>query len=348
MKNIYKLTYLLVLSLAAPAIALAGNNDRVGSGGATELLINPWARSSGFGGINSMSVRGVESMNNNVGGLGFTKKTEVVFSRTSWLSGSDVFINSFGVSQKVGVSGVLGVSITSMDFGDIDITTTDRPEGNLGTFSPQYLNFAVAYGKEFSNSIHAGVLFRGVQQSISDMKAQGFVLDVGIQYTAGEDDKLKLGIALRNVGPDMIMRGDGITQDYLDPLTGLTVEGIRKSQTYQVPSLLNLGLSYDIKFAENHRITPMGNFTSNAFSNDLLGFGVEYGYKKFLMLRGAYNGESDNLYASKSPSVYNGISFGGTFEVPLNDKGTTFGIDYSYRVTHVFNGTHCFGARITL
>ena len=31
-----------------------------------------------------------------------------------------------------------------------------------------------------------------------------------------------------------------------------------------------------------------------------------------------------------------------------NDKGSTFAIDYSYRVTHVDDGTHAISARITL
>ena len=42
--------------------ATAGNPDRVGSAGASQLLINPWARSSGWGGANIASVRGLESI----------------------------------------------------------------------------------------------------------------------------------------------------------------------------------------------------------------------------------------------------------------------------------------------
>lgn len=348
MKNLYRITYSIVLSVLFPALLIAGNNDRAGSAGSTELLINPWARSSGLGGMNTSMVRGVEAMNANAGGLAFTKKTEVIFSYTNWLKGSDVSINAFGLSQKVGASGVLGISVMSMDYGDISTTTNDKPDGGLGTFSPKFLNFALAYGKEFSNSIHGGFVVRGIQQSIADIKAQGFSLDAGIQYTSGDEEQLKFGIALRNVGPDLTLRGDGLSYDFTDPATGQNVEGYRKSMYYQIPSLLNIGLSYDFRIAEGHRLTALGNFTSNSFSNDLVGFGLEYGFRKFLMLRGGYNSEKDNLYSSKSPSVYNGTTFGATFEVPLNDKGATFGIDYSYRVTHVFDGTHAFGARITL
>ena len=105
MKNIFKIASTTLLGALLPAILIAGNGERAGTGGATELLINPWARSAGFGGINTSMAKGVEAMNVNVGGLAYTKNTEVVFSRTTWLKGSDVNINAFGLSQKVGTSG---------------------------------------------------------------------------------------------------------------------------------------------------------------------------------------------------------------------------------------------------
>ncbi len=42
--------------------AFAGNDTKRGQGGAVELLINPWARTSGMAGANSGIVRGIESM----------------------------------------------------------------------------------------------------------------------------------------------------------------------------------------------------------------------------------------------------------------------------------------------
>lgn len=348
MKNFYRLTYISVLTALLPATLIAGNGERAGTGGATELLINPWARSSGFGGFNSSNARGVEAMNLNIGGLAFTKKTEVVFSRSQWLKGSDVSVNAFGITQRVSEDGVLGVSLFSMNFGDINVTTTDKPDGGIGKFSPQLINFAVAYSKSFSNSIRGGVAVRGIQQSIADLRANGFSLDAGIQYSTGDLDQLKLGIALRNIGPDLVMQGDGMMANFTDPTLPFNVEGYRKSQAYQLPSLLNIGLSYDFYLAEDHRITALGNFTSNAFSNDQVGLGAEYAYKKYFMLRGGYNAQSDITNKDLSPTVYTGLSMGATFEVPINDKGASFGIDYSYSPSYVFDGTHVIGARITL
>ena len=124
----------------------AGNEQRSGQAGASELLINPWSRSSGWGTANVAGVRGLEGLYSNVAGLAFTEKTELIFSQTSWLQyGSKMFdanesvsnISSFGFSQKVGESGVLGMSVMSMDFGEIEITTVELPDGGIGTFSPK-------------------------------------------------------------------------------------------------------------------------------------------------------------------------------------------------------------------
>lgn len=67
------LIVIVAIALSSPSV-FAGNKDRAGQAGAYELLINPWARSSGWHGLNTSSVRGLESLNLNVAGLAFTQK----------------------------------------------------------------------------------------------------------------------------------------------------------------------------------------------------------------------------------------------------------------------------------
>ena len=97
------------------------------------------------GAVNIAGVVGLEGQYSNVAGLS-TEKTELIFSQTSWLQyGNELFnsdesvssISTFGFSQRVSESGVLGIGVMSMDFGDIEITTVDMPDGGIGTFSPK-------------------------------------------------------------------------------------------------------------------------------------------------------------------------------------------------------------------
>lgn len=358
----FKKILAIVLSGVMPTFVLAGNPDRIGQAGATQLSANGWARSSGMGYSAVSNVRGVESMFINVAGLAYTNKTEVVFSRTSWLRGTDININSFGFAQAVGGSGVLGLSMTSFDLGDIPITTVEQPEGGLGTYSPRFTNLGVSYAKKFTNTISGGVLVRIFSETITNVKAQGVALDAGIQYseTADKNDKLKkndikFGVSLKNVGPDAKYSGDGLATKAINPLNEQEQTFALRAARFNLPTLINIGASYDFRLdatkqTYNNRLTTAMNFTSNAFSRNQLTLGLEYGYKNMLMLRAGYAYEEGIISYETRTNAYTGVSAGLTFEVPTNKKKNenTFGFDYSFRHSNPFGGTHSFGVRLTL
>ncbi|MDQ3072680.1 MAG: DUF3308 domain-containing protein, partial [Bacteroidota bacterium] len=148
----------ILTTIAAAALIMggfnaeAGNPKRSGQAGATQLLINPWAKSAGWYGADMAGISGVEAMNFNPAGMMGVPNTEFIFSRSSWLVGTGIGINAFGFTQRLGGDGginTLGFSITSFDIGDIIITTEQQPDGGLGTFSPQLMNIGIAYGHTF-------------------------------------------------------------------------------------------------------------------------------------------------------------------------------------------------------
>jgi hypothetical protein len=335
--------------------AVAGNEDRAGSAGATELLINPWARSAGWGGVNIASAKGPEAVFLNVAGTAFVKKSEVSFTQTKYLKGSDINISSLGFSQKVGAAGVISLTLMTMDFGDIPITTVDLPEGGLGTYSPQLLNFGISYAKEFSNSIYGGMTAKIISNSLADVKASGFAFDAGIIYRTGtntEKDNLKIGIALKNVGAPLRYSGDGLSFKGNPPgYSGtapyqMTIE--QRAEKFEMPSLVNIGVTYDWKLAEDHVLSTALLFTSNSFTQDNYGAGVEYTFKKMFSLRTGYIYEKNITNADESLTTSNGLSGGVTVEVPLGKTGKSFGIDYAYSTTRYFDGTHRLGIRFSL
>jgi hypothetical protein len=346
-------TSLLTASLLVCVLdATAGNEDRAGQAGATELLINPWARSSGWGGINIASVNGLESTYNNVAGLAFTKKTELSFTYTNWLKGADIAINTFGLAQKVGESGAIGLTIMSMDFGDIQVTTVDQPEGGVGTYSPQFLNIGFSFAKSFSNSIYGGLTVKLISQSLADVKSQGVCFDAGIQYVTGNNeakDNLKFGISLKNVGTPMRFSGDGLSFRGDPPTPGsyqLTIES--RAEKFELPSLVNIGVSYDIRPADNHRITAAGSFTSNSFTYDQFGIGAEYSFREMFSGRLAYVYEQNMNDDEAKLTALSGLNAGLGVDINLGKGGKKLGLDYSYRSTDFFDGSHAIGVRIML
>lgn len=349
MKNIYKsiIAVLLAAVCVFPQVTFAGNKDRSGQAGASELLINPWARSSGWGGANIASSFGLESLYTNVAGLAFTQKTELIFCNTQWLKGSEIGINNFGFAQKIGESSVLGVSVMAMSFGDLPITTTDLPEGGIGTFSPNFININVAYAKAFSNSIYGGFNLKIISESISDVGAQGIAIDAGIQYITGPKENIHFGISLKNVGPTMKFKGDGLSIRSFLPgqESQFTVE--QRSAEFELPSQLNIGGSYAFIISDMHTLTLAAAFVSNAFNNDQYILGAEYNLKDYLMLRGGYTYEN-GITTNDRSTVFTGPSGGLTVQVPINkEKKSAFSIDYSFRATNPFKGTHSMAVRLS-
>lgn len=353
----------IVITLCG-SITRAGNPDRAGEAGAYELTINPWARSAGLFGMNSSRVMGLEAERVNIAGLAFARKTEIIFARTHWVQGTDIFINAAGVAQKFGKdkANVLGFSFMSIDLGEIDRTTTSNPDpGELGTFKPQFFNMGISFARAFSNHINAGATVRIVSERIDDLKAFGFCVDLGIQYVTGKLDNARFGIALRNVGTPMKYTGDGLIFRGPAPLGDYQQSQSQRTEKFELPSLLNIGMSYDI-YADNlkndkekphdHRVSVIFNFTSNSFGKDQVGGGLEYSWKDYFMVRGGYRWEKGITDDVERTTWYRGYSGGFSAEVPLKkSKGSespTLGIDYAYLFTSPFSGTHHYGLRFNL
>ncbi|MCX7955037.1 MAG: PorV/PorQ family protein [Bacteroidales bacterium] len=360
------LTFIFLLVVA---YLYSGNEQRAGQAGASELLINPWARSSGWGSANTAGIKGVEAFNLNIAGTAFIKKTELMFAYTNWLVGSEIYITSFGFTQKVGETGALSMMLMNMDFGNIEITTYDMPEGGLGTFHPTYTIIGLAYAKEFSNSIYGGLAVKVVNEKIPDLSATGVCLDAGIQYLTGlgKDktgkkirDNLHFGISMKNIGTPMRYRGDGLSFRGLVPPNDIIMTVEQRSAEFELPALITLGAMFDFypaskldstgtKVYRMHRLSIAGNFTSNSFTKDQFHAGLEYSFKEIIMVRGGFIYEKGIFEYETRTTAFTGPTLGATVQIPLNkEKNSVFAFDYSYRFTNPFNGVHTIGVKVTL
>ncbi|MFA8451738.1 MAG: PorV/PorQ family protein [Bacteroidales bacterium] len=353
MKNIYKCLVIALLTgiLVIPSQrANAGNKDRSGQAGAFELLINPWARTAGWGSAGVACARGLEAQWVNVAGLAFTKSTEVNFSHTNYLKGAGISIVAGGFAKRINESSVFGVSVMNMGFGELPVTTVANPEGSGATFKPSYLNINLAYAKMFSNSIYGGFNLKIIAESLPDLTATGFAIDAGIQYVTGEEENIHFGVTLKNIGPTMKYTGDGISFRAFAPGSNYQSTYEQRSAEFELPASLSIGGAYDFLFADRQRFTVAANFQSNSFTQDLVIGGGEYSFKDLLMLRAGYvyeAGINENVNNPNRLTAHTGLQLGATVQLPLNKKsGSKLGIDYSYGDTDNFSGDHRVGIKL--
>ncbi len=342
-----------MLTLASAAL-VAGNPDRQGEAGAYELLINPWARSAGLHTMNTSFVRGVEAQQLNPAGISRINKTEIGLTNTQYLVGTGMQYNSLGLAIRMSKNGVLGIGLNSLSFGDIERTTVNNPEGNIGSFSPNFFNLGVSYSHMFENKISVGATFRMINESTDQVAARALALDAGVQYVTGEKENFKFGISLRNVGSKMRFSGQGLNVPRVNPEETINypITYSQRAAGFELPSQLNIGMSYDLYFGPEkaaNRVTLLGNFISNAFSRDNLGAGIEVGLGEMFALRGGYKYEFGVTRDDIDGSIDAGFAGGLTFSVPFK-KGSAqrFNIDYAWRQTKIWDGIHNVTLRLSL
>ena len=358
MKNFSTRALAAICAIGMSFSAFAGNKDRTGQSGAPELLINPWAQSTGLFGLDVASVGGIQAMKENIGGLAQDSSTDIGLSHCIYLSGTNISVNNIAISQKIGDAGVIGLNIMSMTFGDIPTTDYYNPEG-YGSYHPQFLNVELGFAKQFSTHINAGVSATYVSEQISTISAIGLCFDAGIQYVTGKRDNFHFGITLRNLGTNMRFSGTGFAISAESPQSSPTfaVTADYPSDKFEMPTYLNIGASYDFFLDENHlsskdgtpmhRLSAIADFTSNSFNNDYLGAGLEYGFKNMFMLRAAYRYENGIGNPATSTTMYMGLAVGATVQTRLGSKkGSLLALDYSYRPTErPANGVHVISLR---
>ncbi len=348
MKNILK-TALFVLGTIP--MVYAGNEDRVGSAGASHLLINPWARSSALGDAGYAQINGLEATYTNIAGLAFTDKTQIKFNYSNWMGSAGISFNSAGIAQRVSEADVIAISVQSMNFGDIPITTVENPEGNIGFFSPRTNIFNIGYARSFSSSIYGGINFKVISENISNLKANGIAIDAGIRYVTGEQDQIKFGITLKNVGPVMRYRGDGLAQQVTYVSTGFIASLEERSATFEMPSLLCIGGSYDFIFNESNKLNLALGFTANSFSNDQYRIALDYGLtneKMAFNLRAGYVYEKNLLSVENRSNALIGPSAGFSIDALVGKSKNALGVEYCARFAGVFGTIHTIGATISL
>jgi hypothetical protein len=347
MKNSVKLVALLLLTVSvffAVSSADAGTGKRRGTASGLELLIPVGSRGTGLGGNVSSTIKGLEAIYWNPAGLaGGTSPAEVMVSRLSYIA--DIDVNYVAAGFRFGF-GAIGISVKSLDLGEIPVTTELQTEGTGETLSPNFVTIGLTYSRQMTDRISFGATGKVVSEKILRSSASTFAFDFGLQYATSVKG-LKLGVALKNLGPNMRFSGtDAETRTQLggsEPSSrdrNLQVE----LGSFELPSTLELGVSYDVAFGENSIMTVGGNFLNHNFGLDQYGVAAEYNLNNTIFLRGgytiAYDPDTDNFMSQEDEYLF-GPSFGGGVNLKVSES-MRLNFDYAYRMTELFDDNQWF------
>ena len=247
-----------------------------------------------------------------------------------WIS--DIHQYSLAASRDLGTYGVVALTFTTMDYGDIYGTTIDLVSAQSGSF--EYIetgkvkvsNFAVGlvYARAISDQFSVGgqiryaysglgsniVQVNGSAESI-DNNLGALAFDMGTRFNTKFDD-LTFSMSLRNFSSELRY-----------PLM---------SQGYYLPLVFTLGISIDAGafiFSDNsiHSLVVSVNGLHPMDYSEKLNFGAEYGFYKEFFVRAGYKIN----YSVESFSTGFGVRY------PLSDA-EYLQLDYAFSAMDYFGG----------
>lgn len=321
---------LTALLAQAPA-AIAGGLDRVGTAGAQELRIPVGAAATAIGGSTVALGNGLGNIFYNPASLAAVDESQALVSYSTYLA--DAKVNYGAVSTKLGSQGNIAFSIKVLNIGDIIVTTEASPEGTGEILNPNFAVLGVTYGRRMTDRVLLGASASYVSEKVAEVSANGFAVDLGVQYDTGWRG-LRFGFAMKNVGPDMQFDGANLEQRIQVPGDDPSAQNhvVRlQSAKFEIPSYLQIGVSYDLPMGEDRHASVFGAFQGNNFSTDEYRIGAEFPVGSFLALRAGYVGQLAMSDEDRQQDYLYSYSYGAGFNFKLGER--PFALDWAG--THV-------------
>jgi hypothetical protein len=365
MKSTLKTFGVGILLLATVMVGLVegGSKARRGTAGAQELLIPVGSRGTAMAGAYMAGLAGVEAAEWNVAGVArITGNGEALLSRSEWLAGINV---NYGVVAAAVGANFFGISLKALDFGQINVTTTEQPDGTGETFTPNYITLGFIYSRRMTDRILFGTQMKLVSETIMREQATGLALDAGVQYRT-KASGIQLGASVRNLGMNMLFSGSDLEEFHqpknTEPGTPAEPRRIQTSR-FELPTTFELGLAYGPVGFGPAKATVAASFLNNNFSFDEYRFGGEVNILDILYLRGgltigfdpeAYGVDGiqdtdddkyDDVYENLSEEFIWGPSFGVGLDL-AKITGLGLSVDYTYRTAKFFSGVNWLSVKV--
>ncbi len=326
MKNKIYITILLVFVTASAAFAQLFVSDvsKKGTTAAPFLSIAQGARATAMGGAFVSISDDQSALYWNPAGLAKTNGFGVIFDHTKWLA--DVDYNFLAASYNLGDLGVIGLSFTTSNYGEMNVTTIEEPNGTGETFSARDVSFSLAYAINLTDNFCIGFNPKVVYQSLWKMGATAFAMDIGIQYKtpfAG----IILAAAITNFGTKMQLSGNSnlilVDLDLTSGGNNDQIPAYLETASWSLPLNFRVGLGYTAEFNEQNKLTVAVDAMHPSDNYECVNVGAEYLFMNLIALRGGYS----SLFQKDAEG---GLTLGvGVKQEIIGNLGLRF--DYAYQ-----------------
>jgi len=311
---------------------------KTGTTAAKFLSVGIGPRANAMGGAFSSVVNDASALYWNPAGAADITQNEAMFTYTSLFKDLDINLNYFAVVIPAEDIGSFGLSVTALDYGEMDLTTEYYPEGTGERFSAASYAFGLSYAKNITEWFAAGLTVKYITEGIFNSTANGVAFDVGTLFRTPFWG-IKFATIISNYGSKMQMTGEDLLIRYdADPNrqgNNETVDAYYKTDYFELPLKLQIGISRDFEFFKGQRLTIAVDATHPNDNAEYVNIGGELSFiDNLIFLRGGYKA----LFLDDNQE---GLTLGAGLNYVLGVFA--FGFDYSYQEFEFLNYTHSFG-----
>lgn len=298
--------------------------DKIATNAANFLGISVGAGSMAMGGSYAAVAGDATSIYWNPGAIAVSGKSNATFVHSNWFL--DTNFNWAGIVMNFGGANAVGVSFTSLDFGDEPVTTVFEPTGTGERFSAQDVAISVSYARNLTDRFSVGGSVKYISQEIFNETADAIALDLGLLFITQFRD-IRLGVSFSNLGSEMKLDGKDLIQRIdLDPQVvgnNETITGELKTDSFQLPVIFRVGLSGDLfRYREDTRLTISAEAVQPNDNGGAVNVGGELGINGMFYLRGGYQ----SLFRDDTEE---GPTFGGGLVLNVRES-TSLLVDYAF------------------
>lgn len=315
--------------------ASAFGQSKIGSTAAPFLNIGVGPRAISMGGAFTATANDISALYWNPAGASRSSTNEAIFAHSTWFA--DINYEWAAAMVKLGDAGTVGLNLTYLNYGEMEITTLAEQDGTGQMFSANDLSLGLTYAYNLTDRFSLGGTVKYVQQKIWNSSASAFAVDLGVLFLS-DIYGLRIAATITNFGTGMRMDGqDLLVQHDIDPNNYGNNDQILASlrtDEFPLPLTFRIGLAMDIVDIEQHRLTLAVDALHPNDNDESINIGGEYMFNNLIAFRLGYK----SLFLSNSEE-------GFTAGVGLNyDFASDFGVrvDYAYQDFGVLDYTQHF------
>lgn len=321
-----------IVILLLMTFGLSFGQSKVGSTAAPFLTMAIGARATAMGGAFVATADDISALYWNPAGVSRQGNNGAMFTYSKWFA--DINYNWSGAFLNLGDMGSVGLSVTYLDYGDMEVTTLAEQDGTGQNFTAHDMALALSYAYNLTDRFSIGGNVKYINQKIWNSSASSIALDLGVLFHS-DIYGLRIGATISNFGSDMSMDGKDILVQYdiSEQIYGNNDQILAKLRTdeYPLPLLFRIGLAMDIIDTEDHKFTLGVDALHPSDNDESLNVGAEYVFNNWFALRGGYK----SLFLDNSEE---GLTLGFGLKYKLAPNFGIF-IDYAYQEFGILKDT---------